>query len=156
MNDERFDAWSRRLTENGSRRHVMRLMAGGALGIALARRALPTPAIAFTTFAGGLGYPAARPRLADYTERVMNSKGYVRVSPRAGAIMVYDRSAKCASSCCGHMALVRSATYNSTTKKWAIYVDDANWGSCGIRQNRFAGTCADWGNLWGVNFYVRR
>ena len=70
--------------------------------------------------------------------------------------MVYDRSAKCASSCCGHMALVRSATYNSTTKKWAIYVDDANWGSCGIRQNRFAGTCADWGNLWGVNFYVRR
>ncbi len=44
MNDERFDAWSRRLTENGSRRHVMRLMAGGALGIALARRALPATA----------------------------------------------------------------------------------------------------------------
>lgn len=85
--------------------------------------------------------------------------------------MVYDRGAKCAGTAAGHMALttaVRQSNgkttpyYNSTTKKWVISVRDANWGGCGIRSRTFTGiqkrsngtVCADWGNLYGVNFYV--
>lgn len=95
---------------------------------------------------------------AGYTESVMNGKGYVRVSPRAGAIMVWDANRKGAGPY-GHMAIVNSASYNNSTKKWVITVTHTDWaGHCEPTTTRFTGASsqADWGNLYGVNFYVRR
>jgi len=91
----------------------------------------------------------------------MSSYGYRKLtSPQAGAIMVWDRGAKCAGSAAGHMSLVTSASYNTRTKKWEIRGDDANWGSCGIRNRLFTDPVycrsANWGDLYGVNFYVRK
>jgi len=63
------------------------------------------------------------------------------------------------------MALVQSASYNTSTKKWVITVTHSNWGGCGIRTTTFTGVLAssslcpsgaNWGDLYGVNFYVRR
>lgn len=105
-----------------------------------------------TGLCGGAGTAAG------YTERFMNGQNYVRVSPRAGAIMVWDANKKCATSA-GHIAIVRSAAYNSRTRKWEIRVDHANWGGCGIRTNHLVtSSCssANWGDLYGINFYVPR
>ena len=99
-----------------------------------------------TGLTGGVG------AAADYTEAVMWSKGYRRVLPTAGAILVWDRNQKGAWGD-GHMALVRSARYDGSLRQWVVSVDHANWGNtrCTIRTSTFY-----WGNLYGVNAYVRR
>jgi surface antigen len=96
------------------------------------------------------GLPGGPTYAKDYTESKMRSFGYRRVTPTAGAIFVWDANQKGAGSA-GHMAIIRSASYNSKTKKWAITVDHANWGGCGIRTTQFT----TWGDLYGVNAYVR-
>lgn len=88
---------------------------------------------------------------AGYRESVMRGKGYVRVKPTAGAIIVWDANQKGATSD-GHMGIVRSARYNTTTKKWEITVTHSNWGGCGVRTS----PPFKWGDLYGVNFYVRK
>jgi hypothetical protein len=87
----------------------------------------------------------------DYTESRMRSFGYKKVNPTAGAILVWDAWQKGARES-GHIAIVRSARYDTRTKKWIIAVDQANWGSaCSISTNyQFT-----WGDLYGVNSYTR-
>ena len=80
----------------------------------------------------------------------MNSKGYQKVNPQAGAILVWDASQKGAYGD-GHMAIITDANYNNQTKKWIITVRHANWGGSGIRSTTFT-----WGDLYGVNAYIRR
>jgi hypothetical protein len=170
MTDRPLDRVARAVGQSSSRRQALRVAGGGIAAALGALRGLtnqesaeaacsrpqadPCSCVVYvrsrTGLCGGLLYAY------QYTETEMWNRGYKRVTPRAGAIMVWDRGAKCASRTAGHMSICRSATYNSTTKKWVIYVDDANWGGCGIRLNRLTSTCADWGNLWGVNFYVPR
>ena len=87
---------------------------------------------------------------AGYTESVMNQKGYKRVTPQAGAILIWDANQKLATGD-GHMAIISSARYDNATKKWLIRVQHANWGGCGIRDTPFS-----WGDLYGVNAYVRK
>jgi surface antigen len=86
----------------------------------------------------------------DYTEARMRSFGYKKVNPTAGAILVWDANQKGAGGL-GHIAIVRSARYDTRTKKWIIVVDQANWGTaCSISTTQFT-----WGDLYGVNAYVR-
>jgi hypothetical protein len=87
---------------------------------------------------------------AGYTEKVMNSKGYRKVNPQAGAILVWDAWQKGAYGA-GHMAIITGANYNNKTKQWIITVRHANWGGYGIRSTTFT-----WGDLYGVNAYIRR
>jgi hypothetical protein len=96
----------------------------------------------------------------------MWNDGYKRVSPAAGAIVVMDAWAKGASGS-GHMGVVRGAYYDGRAKMWHITVLDADWNypqqqPC-IKTHTFTGTGRDllgrtftWGDLYGVNFYVRR
>jgi hypothetical protein len=88
----------------------------------------------------------------DYTQSKMSTFGFKKVNPTAGAILVWDANQKGAGSM-GHIALIRSASYDTKTKKWIITVDQANWGTaCSITTNsKFT-----WGDLYGVNAYVRR
>src|SRR3954447_1712753 len=96
------------------------------------------------------GLPGGPAVAADYTEGQMNAFGYHRVVPQAGAIFVWDRWQKGAGSA-GHMAIINSAGYNNQTKKWVISVRHVNWaGNCGVAQATFT-----WGDLYGVNAYVR-
>ena len=97
------------------------------------------------------GLPGGPATAAGYTENVMRSDGYKRVNPQAGAIMVWDAYQKGA-GWTGHMAITSSAYYNYQTKKWVIIVRHADWGGCGIRSTTFS----SWGDLYGINFYVRR
>jgi hypothetical protein len=102
------------------------------------------------------GLPGGPAAAADYTERQMNAFGYRRVLPQAGAIFVWDRWQKGAinpdGTSDGHMALINFAGYNNQTKKWVISVNHVNWaGNCAVSQKTFS-----WGDLYGVNAYVRR
>ncbi len=101
------------------------------------------------------GLPGGPATAAGYTESWMNAHGYRRIMPQNprinGAIMVWDANQKGARSS-GHMAIVAGTPrYNAGTKKWTINVRHANWGGCGIRSTPF-----QWGDLYGVNFYVRK
>ncbi|WP_239161119.1 CHAP domain-containing protein [Virgisporangium ochraceum] len=144
---------------------MARLLAVFSFSGVLVATACPQPAVAdpyncsCVTYArsktGLLGGP---PTAAGYTETAMNERGYVRVSPRPGTIMVWDRNRKGAGAA-GHMAIVTGAAYNGQTRKWTIDVRHVNWnGNCGEHPLRFTGASgmADWGNLDGVNFYFRR
>lgn len=95
------------------------------------------------------GLPGGPATAAGYTESKMRSFCYHKVNPTAGAILVWDANQKGAYGA-GHIAIIRSASYNTKTKKWTITVDHANWGGCGIRSTSFS-----WGDLYGVNAYVR-
>lgn len=144
------------LALSASRRKVMRLLAGGTLGAVLAGSAAPVLAhhpdpcncVHYVRSRTGLSGGVAT--AAGYTEKVMNGKGYKRVLPQSGAILVWDANQKGAYSA-GHMAIVARARYDSQKKKWVITVKHANWGGCGIRTTTFT-----WGNLYGVNAYLRR
>jgi hypothetical protein len=97
------------------------------------------------------GLPGGPATAADYTEHQMNAFGYQRVLPQAGAIFVWDRWQKGAEGA-GHMALINSAGYNNQAKKWVISVRHVNWaGNCNVTQTTFS-----WGDLYGVNAYVRK
>ena len=103
------------------------------------------------------GLPGGPASAADYTERQMNAFGYRRVLPQVGAIFVWDRWQKGARGD-GHMALINSAGYNNQTKKWVISVRHVNWaGNCDVSQTTFGlpGDPINWGDLYGVNAYVR-
>lgn len=97
------------------------------------------------------GLPGGPANAAGYTESVMNRMGYRKVLPQPRAILVWDAKQKGAYSD-GHMAIISSASYNAKTKKWVISVRHVNWlGSCSVRSDTFT-----WGDLYGVNAYVRR
>lgn len=165
MNSTPMDKISCALTNQISRRRAVKLVAGSALGAAIGQKVRSAEADAVScscvlyvrsrTGLSGTGNPNSG--AADYTESVMWSKGYKRVSPRAGAIMVWDRGAKGCNGQAGHMSLVRSANYDNGTKKWVITVDDANWVPCQITVGRLAtNNGANWGDLWGINCYIPR
>jgi hypothetical protein len=88
---------------------------------------------------------------AGYTESVMSSMGYKKVNPTAGAILVWDAWQKGAYGD-GHMAIINSAGYDYSISKWQISVRQVNWaGNCNISDTSFT----TWGDLYGVNAYVR-
>lgn len=172
MDDDRMDRLTRTLAAGLSRRRLVKIGIGSALGTLLARGPHPHASPVRAADCSNpcscqdcscvyyvlcrTGLPGGPNDAADYTESVMKSMGYRRVIPRSNAIMVWDRGAKCANAQSGHMSLVRRAVYNTATKKWNITVDDANWNPCQVTTGRVlkSSPCADWGNLYGVNFYV--
>lgn len=127
------------------------------LGVVVATNAVAASNVATATCScvtyvrsqtGLAGGPATA---AGYTERVMNSMGYRKVLPQTGAILVWDAWQKGAYGD-GHMAIINSAYYNYSMKKWVITVRHVNWlGRCDPHADTFY-----WGDLYGVNAYVRR
>lgn len=113
-----------------------------------------------------------------YTEQWMSKHHWRRVVPPNNGtipdggkpmVMVWDAYTKGATSADGHMAIVvtdwsrthlgasgKSPWYNSQTKQWNITVLQDDWSAdpinCTPAQHSFTGT--NWGNLYGVNFYV--
>ncbi len=135
---------------------LRRVIVGLMLGILFTGSMLPAAAEDYSCncvlwVRSQTGLPGGPATAAGYTENVMWNDGYQRVSPRGGAIMVWDAWQEGAGSA-GHMAITSGAYYDYGTRKWVITVQHANWGGCGIRSTRFT----NWGDLYGINFYVRR
>ena len=156
MSNERIDQATRPLVTHMFRRQVMSFAIAVVISAVVAGNALPAMAEDISCncvlwVRGQTGLAGGPANAAGYTESVMGSKGFKRVSPQAGAIMVWDANQKSAGSA-GHMAITSSAYYNYRTSKWIITVRHADWVSCGIRTTTFS----TWGDLYGINFYVRR
>ncbi len=110
------------------------------------------------------GLPGGPNTAGDYQESVMNSFGWHRVQPLNTStgnmipsggktmIMIWDPNQKGAYGD-GHMAITtQDPWYNYNTNQWVVSVQHVDWlGNCGVEGDTFT----NWGDLYGINFYVQ-
>lgn len=120
--------------------------------------------------AEGYTLPGGVPTAGDYQESWLSGQGWHRVVPPGNGtipsggkpmIVVFDPDQKGAYSA-GHMALVTSDPwYNYTTQKWVVTVQQDDWNHICVQgpnpaSYTFTGIMdgGNWGDLYGINFYV--